>query len=263
MELEWKKYKTLGEQAELEQRFDKAEAMCSMAALIAEHNSTVYLAFSLDRLSNSLLKQQKSDLALYFLRRSWHLKTKVLNSPDIDRAVTLNLMAEQCFKSRKLVEAQQLLKQVLEIYIASFGKDDRRTQAAAGNLDILTKMAAEAAHPAPPSSVPSAASAPAQSANPSAAAAVAPAQTSNPSPPPASSSNAPAQNPAPVVSSTTSAISLPAQGQGSSGIRTAIRSENYQNRPRCERCGAVMLGEDCLQCTGTSIKAISPLDRLV
>jgi len=242
MESDWKKYKAFGEQAELEQRYDIAEAMWSMAALLAEHNSNLYLAFSLDRLSNALLKQQKSDLAQYFLRRAWHIKTKVLNSPALDRAVTLNLMAEQCFKTKKLPEAEQLLKQVFDIYLASFGSGDRRTAAAAGNLDILKKLNAERAAATQQQS----------------------ATTSPAGGPPAGHSGAP-MDPQPAIAAPKAAMAPPArEQQTNSGVQQTVRTTpDHVSRPKCDRCGADLTGEDCLRCTGTSIKAISPLDRLV
>jgi len=48
-------------------------------------------------------------------------------------------------QNQETPEAEQLLKQVFDIYLASFGSGDRRTAAAAGNLDILKKLNAERA----------------------------------------------------------------------------------------------------------------------
>lgn len=152
MERDWTSYKNLGEQAESQQRYDLAEAAWAMAALLAEQygESSPHLAYSLDRLGFSLIKQKEYTSAQYCLGRSWHIKTKVLGSSDLDKAVTANLFAELYFHQGKYVDSQNLVKWVLERYTALLGVDHPQTVAAAGNYAFFERMnrESEAARPA-------------------------------------------------------------------------------------------------------------------
>ncbi len=142
MDSEWQHYKTAGEQAAAQRDFAAAEAMWSMAVLIAEYfgEQDPRLVFSLDNLGHSLLREQKHKLAKQFLGRAWHLKTRVLGLPQKEVARTLNLIAEICFHEGKYSEAEPLSRWVLEVYEQSYGKEDPRTVGAANNLAVMQRI---------------------------------------------------------------------------------------------------------------------------
>src|ERR1700691_463054 len=135
----WLNYKTLGEEAERKHNYELAEAMWANAVLVSEMSweKSRRLAFSLDRLGNALLKQHKLKLAELFLNRSWNIKAKLMNAPEIEKAVTLNLCAELRFKQGRHADAEYLCKSVWEIYVARLGKDHPTSIAAADTLAIV------------------------------------------------------------------------------------------------------------------------------
>lgn len=151
MDSEWQHYKTAGEQAAAQRNFAAAEAMWSMAVLIAEYfgEQDPRLVFSLDNLGHSLLREQKLKLAKQFLGRAWHLKTRVLGLPQKEVARTLNLIAEICFHEGKYSEAEPLSRWVLEVYEGAYGKEDPRTVGAANNLAVLQRIVEQSQAQAP------------------------------------------------------------------------------------------------------------------
>jgi hypothetical protein len=262
LETYWQNYKDRAEQAEKQQRFDIAEVMWSMAVLLSRQCSDGdrRLVFCLDRLGGALLRQRNTELAHHFLTQSLQLKTTPLNLSDMDKSNTLNLMAQLFFTEGKLDQAEQYATQVLQIYMTALGAEHPQTKAASNNLALLrnTISQASAVKPpmsAPPSHAPSAQSSqqlpqvppPGQALNPTLSAAQL-GQVPRPAP-------APAGLPATKTTGQVQAIKpIPPTTQPKAKDRTAF--------DRCERCGEVMPGTECLRCTGTSLRAVSPYDKL-
>jgi hypothetical protein len=147
----WLYYKTLGEEAERKHNYELAEAMWAMAVLVSQTGGekSPRLAFSLDRLGNALLKQQKLKLAELFLSRSWNIKAKLMSAPEVEKAVTLNLCAELRFKQGRHADAEHLCKAVHEIYVARLGTDHPNSIAAANNLTTVQRLSISHPRPAP------------------------------------------------------------------------------------------------------------------
>lgn len=213
MERDWLSYKNQGEAAEAQHKYELAEAMWAMACILAEQygEASPHLAFSLDRLGFAMMKQQQYKLAQYVLGRSWHIKTKLSQAPDLDKAVTVNLFAELYFHQGKYVDSKQLCKWVFDTYTANFGAEHPQTVGAANNLAFFERMEAQAA--------------------------------AAPAPAPVSAAPVAPSRPQPIAP--TRGSSQPAGG-----------------RPRCESCGYAMESDECMRCTGTNFKPISPLDKL-
>lgn len=371
METEWQRCRELATQAERERNYAVAEGIWAMAVLLSElcTDGKRRLAFCLDRLGHVLTKQRKCAQARHFLNQSWGLRTQLLNSPEPEKAATLNLIAEMNFVEGKPEEAEQICKQVYQIYVNALGLEHPQTKAAASNLAavsnaVATKRASavpapgigSAASPAPATPAPQAPQAsqvgmqltptaqapqfsqvgmplaprvPQSSPLPQAPApASAPAGAPGAGPPPQPQTmralpsiqpaaqapqvpNAP-QTPANVQANTVPPGMTAAAAQTAALMGLPLRQTTQAPAPQtnpqhvtgahnpavpagsgrvvspaaraqfasgqmsvpptkpkastsfehCEKCGNVIQGSECLRCTGTSIQAISPYDKL-
>jgi tetratricopeptide (TPR) repeat protein len=278
MDEDWHKYRLLGEQAAASGNYAQAEAMWAMAALIAQGFAPKdpRFAFSLDNLGQVLARQGKFPLAENILGRSWQTKTQ-LNVSQVEAARTLNIVSELYFYQKRFEESEQLIARVLNVYQTIYGREHSHTQEVARNLTMI-QQARAAASPTASSVVLSAVSAQGQQqAQPSqqqqlqqlqqqqlqqqqaqAATVQAP-----PAPPPVYRS-IPMPQPAPVqaaAQASAPAIPPPNPNPGKPPtITLPRRAASFRNK--CELCGFEIDGEWCGRCTGTSLKAISPENRL-
>jgi tetratricopeptide (TPR) repeat protein len=240
-----------GEQAAQAGSYPQAEAMWAMASLIAQGFAAKdpRFAFSLDNLGQVLARQGKFPLAEYVLGRAWQTKTQG-NVSQIEAARTLNIVSELYFYQKRFEESEQLISRVLTVYQAIYGQDHSHTAEVARNLSMIqqARMAYQAANPTASSAynpaVPS--TPPSQSLQPEAQpqAAYAGAQTG--------------ANPATASYTAAPAIPSPNPNPGKVGIL----GRRVELKNKCELCGYEIDGEWCGRCTGTSLKAISPENRL-
>jgi len=237
MEQEWQRYYQIGEQAERERNYALAEASWAVAALLSEqcNDGSKRLAYCLDHLGHALFKQRKFAASRCFLERSWKLR---LQSPDhtlLDRAATLNLIAELSFAEGNLAQAERLCLEVFRVFESKLGNENPRTQAAERNYMSVRQLHA-------------------RSSTAESTTALKPSQPPPPLPKQAETPPAPAQAPAQATPNT-------APSDSPSSPATTKPKAEYLNE-KCEKCGQKMYGDECLRCTGTSMKAISPYDRL-
>jgi hypothetical protein len=293
MDEEWHKYRLLGEQAAQGGNYVQAEAMWAMAALIAQGFAAKdpRFAFSLDNLGQVLARQGKFPLAEYVLGRSWQTKTQG-NVSQIEAARTLNIVSELYFYQKRFEESEQLISRVLSVYQTIYGQDHSHTVEVARNLTMIQQAriaagptASSAYHNALPASAVAAAAVAAGSVQGSQAeqngpAGASPAGQSQPqaasNQPPPSNPSMPAipANPAnagmvagggqsnPATSSYTQAPAIPSPNPNPGKPLIAMSRASSSFKTKCELCGYEIEGEWCGRCTGTSLKAISPENRL-
>ena len=274
MDEDWHKYRLQGEQAAASGNYAQAEAMWAMAALIAQGFAPKdpRFAFSLDNLGQVLARQGKFPLAENILGRSWQTKTQ-LNVSQVEAARTLNIVSELYFYQKRFEESEQLIARVLNVYQTIYGRDHSHTQEVARNLTMI-QQARIAAGPTAIAAGNQASGAQAvahtvsqqqmqQAAQPQAAApapAAPPVYRSIPMPQPAPVQAA-AQNAPAAAYASAPAIPSPNPNPGKPPTVTLPRRA-ASLRNKCETCGFEIDGEWCGRCTGTSLKAISPENRL-
>jgi|GEM_PF-345675 len=287
MDEDWHKYRLQGEQAAQSGNYVQAEAMWAMASLIAQGFAPKdpRFAFSLDNLGQVLARQGKFPLAENILGRSWQTKTQH-NVSQVEAARTLNIVSELYFYMKRFEEAEQLIARVLNVYQTIYGPDHSHTQEVARNLTMIQQARASAAPtassayiPALPANAGGSAQVQAQAlaqttampqqpaSNPATASyTAAPAvQQTQQSPQTASYRELPAVGGQgnPTTASYTAAPAIPAPNPNPGKPATAQlprRAAAFKNK--CELCGYEIDGEWCGRCTGTSLKAISPENRL-
>jgi hypothetical protein len=244
MDDEWHKYRLQGEQAAGAGNYPQAEAMWAMASLIAQGFAAKdpRFAFSLDNLGQVLARQGKFPLAEYVLGRAWQTKTQG-NVSQIEAARTLNIVSELYFYQKRFDESEQLIARVLTVYQAIYGHDHSHTAEVARNLSMIQQ--AKAAHYA---------------ANPTASSAYNPALPS--SAVPANQSLQPEQQPQPAYAGAQTSGGAPAIPSPNPNPGKGILGRRVDVKNKCELCGYEIDGEWCGRCTGTSMKAISPENRL-
>ena len=298
MDEDWHKYRLQGEQAAQGGNFPQAEAMWAMASLIAQGFAAKdpRFAFSLDNLGQVLARQGKFVLAEHILGRSWQTKTQ-LNVSQVEAARTLNIVSELYFYQKRFEESEQLISRVLSVYQAIYGREHSHTQEVARNLSMIQQARAAAGPtassvylPAVPSGQ-NAQTAPqgngqsnGQTSAPGNSHSIANMQgqpqnlhvqrlaqnpatasyTAAPAVQQAQPSYIPpqlAQNAAGASYSGAPAIPSPNPNPGRpSSVTLPRRAASFKNK--CELCGFEIDGEWCGRCTGTSLKAISPENRL-
>jgi len=266
MDEDWHKYRLQGEQAAQSGNYPQAEAMWAMASLIAQGFAAKdpRFAFSLDNLGQVLARQGKFPLAENILGRSWQTKTQH-NVSQVEAARTLNIVSELYFYMKRFEESEQLISRVLNVYQTIYGREHSHTQEVARNLVMIQQARASAAPSASSAYIPSLSAQ--QAANQQAAHAVTAAYAAAPSnnPQTASYREVPAVGGQPhqATASYTAAPSIPAPNPnpGKPPIVTLPRRA-ASLRTKCELCGFEIDGEWCGRCTGTSLKAISPENRL-
>ena len=277
MDEDWHKYRLLGEQAAASGNYAQAEAMWAMAALIAQGfaQKDPRFAFSLDNLGQVLARQGKFPLAENILGRSWQTKTQ-LNVSQVEAARTLNIVSELYFYQKRFEESEQLIARVLNVYQTIYGREHSHTQEVARNLTMI-QQARAAAGPTASSVVLSAVSAQGQQAQATQQQQLQQlqqqqlqqqqAQAATVQAPPAAPPvyrSIPMPQPAPVqaaAQASAPAIPPPNPNPGKPPtITLPRRASSFRNK--CELCGFEIDGEWCGRCTGTSLKAISPENRL-
>jgi hypothetical protein len=279
MDEDWHKYRLQGEQAAQGGNYAQAEAMWAMAALIAQGFAAKdpRFAFSLDNLGQVLARQGKFPLAEYVLGRSWQTKTQG-NVSQIEAARTLNIVSELYFYQKRFEESEQLISRVLTVYQAIYGQEHSHTTEVARNLGMI-RQARINAGPADASStqIPAVPASAVLTAQPEQSVTTNPApaeqaQTQPQAPSGSDSGTRPAVappvsaaaggQPNPTTSSYTSAPAIPSPNPnpGKPPVIMSRRSASLKNK--CELCGYEIDGEWCGRCTGTSLKAISPENRL-
>jgi tetratricopeptide (TPR) repeat protein len=246
MNQEWDSYQQWGQQAEAAQNLPYAEAMWAMAVIISQQfgNADQRVAYSLDSLGRTLVRQHKFSLAENILGRSWAIKTQVSKVGPVEQARTLDLVGEMYFRQGRLDEARGICQRVLEMYQASFPMDNPLVQTALSNLamvDSARLRAMPAAPPPPPQTVAAAAHSPGVTSTASVQSLTAPQAVQQ----------APVQQQQPAVAQPQAVVNSPA----TTGRRRSAM-------PTCEVCGAVMDADWCYRCTGNSVKAISPENKL-
>lgn len=264
MDQDWDRYRILGEQAEANSNYPYAEAMWAMTVLIAQHfgDKDPRTPYSLDSLSRALMRQQKYTLAEHFLSKAWSIKTQVINASALEIATTMNLVAELYYRQGKYADAIQMCKKVFGIYQSAYGPTHAKTHEIAGNIAMLEKMnpANQAAAPAAAIS-PSQANQASQSTNQVVNAVSQPAQAS------AQSSVGTATVNPPAVAAGTGTGAGAGTGTSTSTSQNAVpsapqTSKKRSGMPRCEVCGSVMEADWCFRCTGNSVKAVNPGQKL-
>lgn len=261
MDEDWHKYRLQGEQAAQAGNYPQAEAMWAMAALIAQGFAAKdpRFAFSLDNLGQVLARQGKFPLAEYVLGRSWQTKTQG-NVSQIEAARTLNIVSELYFYQKRFEESEQLISRVLTVYQTIYGQDHSHTAEVARNLAMI-QQARIAANPT--------GSSPYVPALPPSVVAASQAQQQ-------SQTHVPRQADPAADPATASYTAAQAVGATSGYNATAPAPNPNPGRPpvilssrvlpslknKCELCGYEIDGEWCGRCTGTSMKAISPENRL-
>ena len=284
MDEDWHKYRLQGEQAAGSGNYAQAEAMWAMAALIAQGFAPKdpRFAFSLDNLGQSLARQGKFPLAEHILGRSWQTKTQ-LNVSQVEAARTLNIVSELYFYQKRFEESEQLIARVLNVYQTIYGQNHSHTQEVARNLQMIqqARMAAGASA-VPPQAVaaqqPQQLQQPPQHQQPGQTGQHAQQQMPQQQPPqqPVQMQQPVQQQAAPVYRSipmpqaapvqatpAQAAVGVAAGAQGAPRPQIASlprRAASFKNK--CELCGFEIDGEWCGRCTGTSLKAISPENRL-
>ncbi|MBS2007054.1 MAG: tetratricopeptide repeat protein [Cyanobacteria bacterium SZAS TMP-1] len=281
MDEDWHKYRLQGEQAAQSGNYAQAEAMWAMAALIAQGFAPKdpRFAFSLDNLGQVLARQGKFSLAENILGRSWQTKTQH-NVSQVEAARTLNIVSELYFYMKRFEESEQLISRVLNVYQTIYGQNHSHTQEVARNLTMIQQARASAAPTASSAYIPSLSSqvqaqAQAQTTamppqqNPTTASyTAAPAVQQSPPPNPQTASYrempavaGPGVNPTTASYTAAPAIPAPNPNPGKPSVASLPRrAAAFKNK--CELCGFEIDGEWCGRCTGTSLKAISPENRL-
>ena len=147
------------------------------------------------------------------------------------------LFRSMYFRQGRLDEARGICQRVLEMYQASFPMDNPLVQTALSNLAMVDSARLRAMPAAPPAPVHS------------------PGVTSTSSvqslSAPQGVQQAPVQQQQPAVAQPQAVVNSP----GTTGRRRSAM-------PTCEVCGAVMDADWCYRCTGNSVKAISPENKL-
>jgi len=288
MDEDWHKYRLQGEQAAQSGNYVQAEAMWAMASLIAQGFAPKdpRFAFSLDNLGQVLARQGKFPLAENILGRSWQTKTQH-NVSQVEAARTLNIVSELYFYMKRFEESEQLIARVLNVYQTIYGPDHSHTQEVARNLGMIQQARMSAAPTASSAYIPAL---PANAGNPAQAQAQAMAQTTALPQQPAANPTTASYTSAPAVPSpqTASYRELPAVGGPGGHVVANPATASYTAAPaipapnpnpgkpalaqlnrragafknKCELCGFEIDGEWCGRCTGTSLKAISPENRL-
>ncbi len=262
MDEDWHKYRLQGEQAAQGGNYPQAEAMWAMAALIAQGFAAKdpRFAFSLDNLGQVLARQGKFSLAENILGRSWQTKTQ-FNVSQVEAARTLNIVSELYFYMKRFEESEQLIARVLTVYQTIYGRDHSHTQEVARNLGMIQQaraLAGPTASSAYHQALPAAVVAASQVANP-------PTGTYIPSvqgqPPTASYRELPAIS-HPTTAGYTAQPIIPNPAPPAKPPVIAMSRRSSSLKQKCEVCGFEIEGEWCGRCTGTSLKAISPENRL-
>jgi hypothetical protein len=281
MDEDWHKYRLQGEQAAGSGNYAQAEAMWAMAALIAQGFAPKdpRFAFSLDNLGQSLARQGKFPLAEHILGRSWQTKTQ-LNVSQVEAARTLNIVSELYFYQKRFEESEQLIARVLNVYQTIYGQNHSHTQEVARNLQMIQQARMAAGATASSVALPAVQGGPGQTgqhaqqtiqqpmqqpvqqhqqqmqAQPQQQAA--PVYRSIPMPQPAPVQATPVQAVGAAAGASGNVMgNVQAKPQIASLPRRAASFKN-----KCELCGFEIDGEWCGRCTGTSLKAISPENRL-
>lgn len=224
MDEDWEKYKSFALQAESSNNFPIAEGMWAMCVLISEgfDQTDPRLPFSLDRLGHALLKQRKLKLAERFLTQSWNIRGTNPAQNGVEMASTANLLAELYFHEQRYQHAESLCQWVADLYEQCYGKEHQSTVTAVRNLTLVRGAIPKA-------------------------------------------------QPQPVAQQVTDGQQGHNAQQAQSGAHTQQGDAQGQGEARvtksrmkavCERCGNPLDGLECLRCTGTTMRVISPLDRL-
>ena len=248
----WEKYRIQGEQAEAANNYPYAEAMWAMAVLVAQTfgDKDPRLPYSLDSLSRCLMRQQKFVIAENFLSRCWQIKTQINPAPPLEIAATLNLVAELYFRQARYSDSHSICQKVLQVYLGTYGENHPKTTELQSNMAMLDKLI----NPPP------------QAANTGTAYNAVGTGTAYNA---VGTGTGTAQNA--VGGGTGTAYNAVGTGTGTAAPAVNPSPANAaggevkkarSGRPRCEVCGSIMEADWCFRCTGNSVKAIAPGNKL-
>lgn len=254
----WEKYRIQGEQAEAANNYPYAEAMWAMAVLVAQTfgEKDPRLPYSLDSLSRCLMRQQKFVIAENFLSRCWQIKTQVNPAPPLEIAATLNLVAELYFRQARYADSYSICQKVLQVYLGAYGETHAKTTELQANMAMLDRLIN-------PQNYATATGTAINAVGTGTGSAVNAVGTGT-----SSALNAVGTGTALNAVGTGTNSALNAVGTGTGTANNAVSSSHTpdkkgrQGRPRCETCGAIMEAEWCFRCTGNSVKAIAPGNKL-